>query len=346
MEVRPIRVVQYGLGESGRNIARLIQDTPGLLLVGGIDSNPELVGQDLGSVLALDRELGLKVSSDPESVINAAYPDVVVLATLPTLNDTYPQIATCLRARVNVVSTCEELVYPHVRHPELSQQLNSLAQRGGVSVVGAGVNPGFVQDLLPLVLTAPCKHVERITSTRVFDASLRRATLHQRVGAGLSPDEFRHNIIESNRMPHYGLRESLHLMADRIGWTLDRVDEKVEPIIADEWIRSGRVPVAPGQVSGATQTAIGYIHGHDVLVLTWQVAIGSPETYDEIKIEGVPPMHLRIDGGIHGGDAAPALVMHTIPPTVAASPGLHTVAELPPLHYRMSTFSSPWDKPA
>jgi 4-hydroxy-tetrahydrodipicolinate reductase len=336
--------VQYGLGESGRNIARLIRETPGMLLVGGIDTNPEFVGKDLGEVLELEHGLGIKVEMDAESVLNAAYPDVVVVATRPTLSDTYPQLAACLRARVNVVSTCEELVYPYMRHPELSQNLDRLARQGNISIIGVGVNPGFIQDLVPLMLTAPCRQVERITTTRVFDASLRRATLHQRIGAGLSLEDFRHSVIESDKMPHYGLRESLHLIADRIGWNLDRVEERVEPVLADDWVRDGRINVAPGQVCGALQRASGTVHGREVITLTWQVTVGAPETYDEIVIEGVPPIHLRIEGGLHGGDAAPALVMHAIPPTVAASPGLHTIGDLPPLHYRQATHSNPWDQ--
>ncbi len=343
MELRPIRVVQYGLGVSGQNIARLVQQTPGYLLVGGIDSNPELLGMDLGRVLGLEREMGIMVSANATEVLNSAYPDLVIVATTSFLNETYSQIATCLRARVNVLSTCEELVYPYLQHPELSRNLDLLARQSGVSVLGVGVNPGFIQDLLPLVLTGPCITVQRISATRAFDATLRRATLHQRIGAGLSREEFRIQV-ESGRLPHVGLRESVQLIADRIGWELERIEEKVDPMLAVDWVRNPNVTVAPGQVQGARQTAIGYWQGRDVIVLTWQVAVEITKTYDEIHIEGTPPIHLRIDGGLHGGDAAPALLLHAIAPTVQATPGLHTVAELPPLHYRLSTYSTPWDK--
>jgi 4-hydroxy-tetrahydrodipicolinate reductase len=340
-DIRPIRVVQYGLGATGKNIARLVARTPGYLLVGGIDSDPEMSGQDLGSVLELERNTGITVTTNAQQVLDETNPDVVVIATASTLNDTYPQIAACLRARVNVVSTCEELVYPYIRHPELSNQLHDLARRGGISVVGVGVNPGFIQDLLPLVLTGPCMSVQRITAMRAFDTTLRRATLHQRIGAGLSPDNFQQRYsVEEGRVPHMGLRESVHLIADRIGWALDHVDEKVDPIIASDWVSDERVTVAPGQVQGVTQSATGYIDGRDVISLTWQVAVAAPETYDAINIEGVPPIHLKIDGGLHGGDAAPALVLHALAPTVNTTPGLHTVADLAPLHYRVPSHSA------
>ncbi len=333
MEVRPIRVVQYGLGASGKDIARLIDQTPGFLLVGGIDHNPDLIGQDLGEVAGLGRRLSTPVEGDPLAALASSHPDVVVVATTSLLNETYPQIATCLRARVNVVSTCEELVYPYVQHPQLAHNLNDLARQGRVSVIGVGINPGFIQDLLPLVLTGPCANVQRITATRVFSATIRRASIHQRIGAGLSVEEFTRQMDESGP-PHAGLRESVHLIAHSIGWELDRVDERIDPIISDELVHDERVRIAPGQVIGARQTAAGILHGREVISLTWQVSLDSTETYDSIMIDGTPPIKLRIEGGIHGGEAAPAMVLHALAPTVEAAPGLHTVAELPPLHYR------------
>lgn len=338
MEVRPIRVVQYGLGATGKAIARVVARTPGLLLVGGIDHDPALLGRDVGSVIELGRELGCQIAAEPNSVLNAAHPDIVIVATRPSLSEAYTQIAACLRARVNVLSTCEELIYPRARYPELSNNLNQLARQGGASVLGIGVNPGFIQDLLPLILTGPCINVERISATRVFDASLRRATLHERIGAGTVPSDFERRV-EDGHLPHTGLNESVQLIAHSIGWQLDRVEERVTSILTDEWVHQEYVNVAPGQVIGARQTATGYVHGHDVIVLTWQVSVGAPESYDEIIIDGKPPIRMRIDGGIHGGEAAPALVVHAIAPTVAATPGLHTVLDLPPLHYRLPIYS-------
>ncbi len=334
MEIRPIRVVQYGLGATGKDIAALVAQTPGLVLVGGIDTNPDLIGQDLGDVIGIGARLNTIISSDPVAVLSATLPDIVVVATTSHLNDAYPQLATCLRARVNVLSTCEELVYPYVRHPQLAQNLDDLARRGGVSLLGVGINPGFIMDLLPLILTSPCTTVRSIAATRVINAKLRRATLYQRIGAGLTREEFRRQFADKH-VPHVGLRESLHLIADRIGWQLDRIDEWVDPLISTNWVYDERVRIPPDQVYGIRQSAVGFVGGQDVVVLNWQAVVGSPETYDSITIDGVPSINLRIEGGLHGGQAAPALVVHAIAPTVACTPGLHTVADLPPTHYRL-----------
>jgi len=131
-----------------------------------------------------------------------------------------------------------------------------------------------------------------------------------------------------------GLTESIHMLADGLGWQLYRVSETIDPIVADEWVRTLYGTVAPGQVAGIRQVAHGWMHGRDVLTLTWEQAVGRRDTHDAIMVEGTPPVDLLIRGGLHGEQAAAALLLHAIPRVLAAAPGLTTVLALPPLHYR------------
>src|SRR5439155_4083795 len=133
---------------------------------------------------------------------------------------------------------------------------------------------------------------------------------------------------------HVGLVESIHMLADGLGWRLDRVTETIDPIIADEWLRTPYMTIAPGQVAGLRQVGQGWLHGRDVLTLTWQTAVGARETYDAIQIQGTPPVDLVIRGGLHGDQAAAALILHAIPRVLVAPPGLTTVLALPPIHYQ------------
>jgi 4-hydroxy-tetrahydrodipicolinate reductase len=187
-------------------------------------------------------------------------------------------------------------------------------------------------DLLPLLLTAPCVNIRRISVTRIVDATERRASLQQRIGAGLTLDQFRGHLARG-AVRHVGLSESVHMLADGLGWRLDRVTETIDPIIADEWVRTACVMVAPGQVAGIRQVAHGWFHGRDALTLTWQTAVGPRETHDAILIDGTPPVDLLIRGGLHGDQAAAALILHAIPRVLGAPHGLMTVLELPPIHY-------------
>jgi 4-hydroxy-tetrahydrodipicolinate reductase len=332
LDFRPIRVVHYGLGEIGQRIARLTIAQRGLQVVGAIDRDAAKAGRDLGELLGADKPLDIPISDDARAVLARTTPDVVIHATTSLFHDVYSQIGDCVRARANVISTCEELVYPFARNAVPAAELNRLAQLSGVTVLGAGVNPGFIMDLLPLLLTAPCVDIRRIRVTRVVDATDRRVALQQRIGAGLAPERFRRHV-ERGEVRHVGLNESIHMLAAGLGWRLDRVSEQIDPIIADEWVRTPYLTVAPGQVSGVRQVARAWLHGREVLTLTWQTAVGMRDTHDAILVDATPPIDLLLRGGLHGDEAAAALILHAIPRVLAAPHGLRTVLDLPPLHY-------------
>lgn len=332
MARQQLRVTMYGLGDIGAQIARLAMQQPGIELVGGIDADPAKHHRDLGDVLGLDRTLGVAVQADAAGVLRRSRPDVVVIATASFLRDVFPQIRDCLDVKANVVSTCEELVYPAATHPVLARDLDQEARDSGVAVLGIGVNPGFVMDLLPIVLTAPSNAIRHILVQRAVDASTRRQTLQQRIGAGLDPLAFR-DWLRQRSTPHVGLPHSLRMITDALGWSLDRVSQTAEPIIAERWLRTPYVTVAPGQVAGIHQSARGFVGSHEVIHLDWRTAIGLDDTHDTIRIDGSPPIDLLIRGGIHGDLATAALALRAIPALTHLPPGLHTVLDLPPLHY-------------
>ena len=330
----PIRVVHYGLGAIGSGIARLTTAQRGLQVVGGIDRDPAKVGRDLGEVIGLAQPIGAPVTDSPAALLRQARPDVVILATASLFHEVYGQILECVQERANVISTCEELIYPFARDPAAATRLHRQALDAGVTVLGAGVNPGFVMDLLPLLLTAPCVNVRRVAVTRVVDATTRRASLLQRIGAGLTLGQFRDHVAHG-AVRHVGLPESIAMIADGLGWDLHDVSETIDPLVAGEWVHTPYITVAPGQVRGLRQVARGRMHGREVLRLTWQTAVGGQiDSHDTIAIDATPPVNLTIHGGLHGDEAAAALVLHAIPRVLAAAPGLTTVLALPPIHYQ------------
>lgn len=332
MMQQPLRVALYGLGAIGSDIARLIHQQPHLQLVGGIDTDPAKVGQDLGAVLGLDQPLGILVQRNPTEALRQARPDVVVIATTSYLRDVFPQIHDGLNAGAHVISTCEELVYPVATHPEVAHELDLAAQKAHRAVLGIGINPGFVMDMLPILLTAPSTAIRHVRVTRVVDASTRRASLQQRIGAGLDAVAFR-DLLRQNKTRHIGLQNSLYMIADALNWQLDRVTEVAEPLLADMWLRTECVTVAPGQVAGVHQTARGFIGSREVIQLDWRTAVGMAGSHDAIMIDGTPPIDLVIRGGIHGDQAAAALVMRAASTVTHLAPGLRTVLDLPVLHY-------------
>ena len=321
MSARPagpsgIRTLLFGLGAIGAGIGRLAAQRDELELVGAVDSAPDKAGRPLSEVLGIDGP-HLPVEADAERALAAARPQVVLHATGSYLPDVLPQLISCVRAGANVVSTCEELTYPWLRHPELAKALDAEARAKGVTVLGTGVNPGFVMDTLAATLSGVCQRIEQVRLTRVVDVATRRPQLQRKVGVGLTLDEF-HARVASGRFGHVGLQESCWLVAEGLGWRLDTLEETIEPVVASD-----------GRAAGMRQTARGTLAGRTVIEALVQMSVGAERPRDEIQIEGTPPLHLVIEGGVQGELATAAVVVNATSRVVEHAAGLVTMLELP-----------------
>lgn len=322
-----IRIINIGLGAIGSEIARVISLHKGMEIVGAVDIDKEKVGRDLGEVIGLGR-MGVIISDKAEEILVPGRADLVILSTRSHLPQVYPEIVMAIKARMDVISTCEELFYPQAQYPSLAEEIDSLAKEYGVTVLGTGINPGFIMDILPLALTGVCQKVRRIEITRVVDSSQRRVQLQRKTGAGLNLEEFKRKAGEGD-IGHIGLMASLRMLADSFGWRLERIEQSLEPIIAEETVKSEFITVEKGKVAGIRQIASGFMGGEEVIRLELQIAIGLKGPRDIILIEGIPNIKLSINGGISGDKATAAIVVNSIPRVLKAPPGLITMREIP-----------------
>jgi hypothetical protein len=323
-----IRVVHFGLGPIGAAVVKQIATRPGFKIVGGIDIDPAKAGRDLGEVAGLNRRLGIKVSSDAAKTLKSAKANVVVLCTSSSVKTVLPQIETILKSRTAIVATTEELSYPGYTHMREARQIQTWAKKAKVAVVSTGVNPGFAMDALPIALSAVCERVDRITVNRVQDARIRRLPFQQKIGAGLTTDQFQKKVDDGS-VRHVGFTESVAMIADAMGWTVDRITDDIKPKVASAAIASEFLAVDPGYVCGIVQDGVGYKKGDALIRLHMEAYLGAPESYDAVEIEGSPHLSMKIAGGIHGDVATASMVVNSIPKVLAASPGLHTMRDLP-----------------
>ncbi|MCW4055850.1 MAG: dihydrodipicolinate reductase [Candidatus Bathyarchaeota archaeon] len=325
-----IKVLLYGVGAVGSLIARFLVQKQGVEIVGAIDVAKEKVGKDLGEILEVGKHLGVVISDNPESVLTRVKPDIVIHTTFSYLEDVFPQLSELVNHGVNVVSTCEELSYPHHSEPRLAEKLDLLAKKSGVTVLGTGINPGFLMDTLVITLTAVCQRIDRIEVVRVMDAATRRIPFQRKVGAGLSLEGFLRAIEEKRITGHVGLDQSVAMIAAALAWELDSVKvDSVTPVVAEEPVRSEAVEVRAGHVAGLKQVAKGYRRGAEVITLEFQAYVGAEEEFDSIVIEGVPKVNQRITPCVHGDLGTVAMVVNAIPKVINASPGLMTMKDLP-----------------
>ncbi len=325
---KKIRVVQYGVGPIGASIARLMRQKLSLEIVGAIDKDPAKAGRDLGEAIgAPDAPWGVRISADVASVLEKPV-DIVVHSTSSYLPSVMDQLLACLAAGCCIVSTCEELAYPWIKHPELSARLDAAAKEEGVALVGTGVNPGFVMDKLVLTLSAVSQRVDSAKAVRVVDASKRRLPLQKKIGAGMTPEEFRAQVA-AGVIKHQGLPESIAMVADGLGFALDDISETIEPVIAEEMVKTEFLEVAPGQVAGVHQIARGTAAGKEKIFMELKMYVGAKQPADAIELKGEPNLSIVIPGGAHGDIATAAVVVNAIPAILAAPAGLRTARDLP-----------------
>ena len=322
-----IRVMHFGLGPIGSAIARQIAARPGFKSVGGIDIDPAKVGRDLGEVVGLSGRLRLKVQDNAARALKAAEPDIVVHCTSSSLREVMPQIEAILKTKTAIVSTTEELAYPGYTHIRQARLIHGWARKAKVAVLGTGVNPGFTMDALPIALSAVCERVDRVDVWRVQDARIRRLPFQQKIGAGLTRQEFERRVIDGS-VRHVGFAESIQMIADAMGWRLDQITEDVAPMVAEDAVSSQWLQVEAGRVCGIIQDGAGYVKGDPKITLRLEAYLGAPESYDSVLIEGSPRIYSKIDGGVHGDIATASITVNSIPAVLTALPGLRTMRDM------------------
>ena len=324
----PIRVIHFGLGPIGAGVVRQVASRKGFKVVGAVDIDPAKAGRDLGDVVGLGRQLKVKVSSDAKKAIKHSKPDVAVLCTQSSLKKVLPQIESIVKMKVPIVSTTEELAYPSKANMKYARQIHMLAKKYKVAILGTGVNPGFVMDALPITLTGVCEKVDKIRVDRIQDARIRRLPFQQKIGAGLTREQFQKKVDDGS-VRHVGLTESVSMIADALGWKLDRITDEIQPKIASAAVASEFLAVDPGYVCGIVQDGVGYRDGEAVITLHMEAYLGAPESFDAVDVTGSPALKMKLAGGVHGDVATASITVNSIPKILEVAPGLHTMRDMP-----------------
>ena len=328
---RDLKIIHVGLGPIGVGIARMVLAKEGLKVVGACDPAAEKANKDLGDVLGLGKKLRIKVAGDPVKFIKSAKADVAVVSTTSSAKVVKATIEALLNRGINVVTTCEEFAYPVPANAKVFRDLDVVARKKKVTVLGTGVNPGFAMDALALTMTAPCESVSRVSVTRIVDAGTRRLPLQRKVGAGLSLAQFSRAKAEGT-VRHVGLPESVQMIADALGFKLERVEETLEPAIAPRDLNTDYLRIAAGTAAGIKQSARGYTKAGLAISLDLHMYVGADSPKDHIVIDGSPSMDMTVKGGIAGDIATAAISVNAIPKVMSARPGVLTMRDIPLVH--------------
>jgi 4-hydroxy-tetrahydrodipicolinate reductase len=331
-----LRILHVGLGPLGRMIVSDIVARRAGQVVAVVDTDPALVGTRVGDTLgtlpAGSHEANLKITGSLDAAMSLGF-DAAVVATSSDLARCAPTLRELLGRGGCVVSTCEELLYPWLRHPVLAEELQRLCVQHGGRLLGTGVNPGFLMDTLPVAATAVCRGVKKVEAWRIQDATTRRIPFQQKIGAGLDDKAFAVKVREGT-LRHVGLGESLHFIAKYLGLRVDDWHETIEPVHATRDLECALGRITRGTAAGVRQVAVGVAREpggkeRTTVRLEFQAAIGQEHPHDRVRIDAEPAIDLTITGGVHGDVATTAITVNAIDSLRRATPGLHTMATVP-----------------
>lgn len=330
-----VKVAVWGTGMMGQGLLGYLLDRPhDVELVGAIVTNPEKDGKTVGELIG--RECDVRMTTDAAAVL-AQRPDVVCVCTQSNLAEIEGQIVPAIEAGCNVLCIAEKLAYPWASDADWAQRIDELAEAHGVSVLGCGINPGFVLDALIVTLTSVCLRVDKIVAERVNDLSPFGPTVMASQGVGTTVEEFERGVAAGRIVGHIGFPESIGMIADALGWSIDRVEETREPIVSSVERATPHVRVRPGEVAGCRHVGRGYegdvlrielIHPQQIRPEAEGVSTG-----DYIHIYGDPELHVRNEPEVPGGKGTYASMGNYIPLIVDAPPGLLTVTDMPVPRY-------------
>lgn len=327
-----LKVVLAGMGPLGCSMAGYFAGRKSIALAGAADVDPAKIGMSAGELCGAGELDDIIVEGDIPALLERTKPDAVIIATVSSLSKLIPQVEQAAAFKADIVSTCEELSFPWNAQPENARIIDNIAKENGVTVLGTGVNPGFLMDYLPSVMTGICREIKSIKVSRFQDASPRRISFRKKIGAGLPLPEF-DKLKKTGFLRHVGLVESLHMLAAGAGWALDSTDETLEAVIADSDVSLGDEKIPAGAALGVEQKAHGYSGGGEVISLVFRAAVGEKAPHDSIEIEGTPSFKSTIPGGINGDIATCAVTVNAVKSAVDAPAGLKTMIDVPAVSF-------------
>lgn len=330
-----VKVVIWGFGAMGSGMARMLLKKKGVEIVGVCDMDPNKVGKSIYEVLGVEREGRPEViiKDKIEEVLTEKCCDICLCATDSFTKNAFPKLKYALENKVNVISTAEEMAYPYAQSPELAKELDNIAKENGVTVLGTGINPGLIMDLLVVCLTGCMIDVEHIEAKRVNSLSPFGPAVMEEQGVGLTVEAFEKGVSDGTLAGHVGFPESIQMIAKAIGWKVEKIEQQMKPIVTSVNRKSPFGFAKAGDVAGVNMTGQGYVNGEVKIDMIHPQQI-EPEmegtyTGDYITIKGTPEVNMSIKPEVEGGLGTIAMCVNMIPHVINAEPGLKTMIDLP-----------------
>ena len=330
-----VKVAIWGFGAMGSGMAKMILNKKGFDIVGVCDLYDGYVGKSIFDVLDINNPYTHEVyiTSDIDRLLDDQKPDLVLLATDSFTKGAYPKIKKIVEKGINVISTAEEMAYPAANEPELAKEMDELAKKHKVTILGTGVNPGMMMDLLAVCISGVMDDVEDMEISRINSLSPFGKTVMEEQGVGLSVEEFNKKLDAGQMAGHVGFKESVYMIAHALGLDIQSFEQDMKAIVTDVDRKSPHGFAKKGDVCGVEMSAKATLSNGKIIKMFHPQQI-EPEmvgisTGDFINIKGRPEIHLANVPEVEGGIGTIAICVNMIPHVLNSNPGLKTMIDLP-----------------
>ena len=334
VSMEKIKAIVYGPGQMGQIITRLMVEK-GVIAVGAINRNPDNVGKDLGEIAGLDYPLNVKLNNDADEVLSQVEADIAIVCVFAEMDRSFPQFKKCIENGINVITTCDESLYPWTSSPEITARLDRLAKEHRVTVLGAGFQDTFLTN--EIILLSGASHtivsIEGYQRYNVDDYGLMVAEWHH---VGETLDDFARRETEEGTDLSY-FRMSLETIAAGLDLTVKSIEQRTEPLTeeTDLFCKALDREIAKGLVIGRAQitdieTWQGIkLHGEEVSKVYREEEVDT----NIWSIKGFPDTYVQNDR-VETRLQTCTQMVNRIPDVINCEPGYVTVDELPMLRYR------------
>jgi len=340
-----VKVAIWGFGAMGQGMAKMLLDKKGVEIVGVCCRNAGRQGRAMRDILGMDAVSGdCVIINDIDKIVTNKSCDVVLLCTDSFTEKAFEKLEILASKGVNIITIAEEMSYPAAQHPDLAAKIDEMAQKAGISILGTGINPGLVMDLLAVCLSGCMVDVSKVVCRRINSLSPFGPTVMREQGVGLTTAEFEAGLAAGHVAGHVGFAESVAMIADGMGLEIDEFRQQMEPIITDIDRKSPHGFAAAGNPAGVNMTGQG-LRGGEVVIDMYHPQQIEPEqagiaTGDYIELAGTPSVSMAIKPEIDGGLGTIAMAVNCIPHVINADPGLITMLDIPVPRAIMGDFRS------